>query len=295
MLDAFGGTLILDEGDFRFSDEKSDMVKILNNGNAKGIPVLRTEVSKTGEFNPRAFQVYGPKIVATRGWYQDRALESRFLTEEMGGRPLRSDIPITMDDRHHEEALQLRNKLLLYRFHTFAKARTSRRVVELGIEPRLSQIFTSLLSVVEDEEVRTMLRTLAHEYNRDMIAERSLDVEANVLQVIHRLMTKSVKVRISIKEITEAFIERFGRDYDRTITPKWIGGILRRKLQIKTSKSHGVYVISPSESVLLQRLYAKYGILTDTDSELEAGRLGDFGDVVPHVSGDAIIPERKLL
>jgi ATP-dependent DNA ligase len=41
MLDSFHGTLIVDEGDFRFSDEKAEVVKILNNGNVKGFPVLR--------------------------------------------------------------------------------------------------------------------------------------------------------------------------------------------------------------------------------------------------------------
>ena len=38
------GTLIVDEGDFRFSDEKAELVKILNNGNGRGFPVLRQRV-----------------------------------------------------------------------------------------------------------------------------------------------------------------------------------------------------------------------------------------------------------
>src|SRR6267142_1432507 len=63
ILDAFRGTLIIDEGDFRLSDERAEIVKILNNGNAKGFPVLRSEASKNKEFNPRAYTVFGPKIV----------------------------------------------------------------------------------------------------------------------------------------------------------------------------------------------------------------------------------------
>jgi hypothetical protein len=82
-LDAFRGTLILDEGDFDRSDEKADIVKILNNGNAQGFPVLRMEGSREGYVNPRAFNVFGPKIVATRGDYVDQALESRFVSEDM--------------------------------------------------------------------------------------------------------------------------------------------------------------------------------------------------------------------
>src|SRR6202008_449346 len=82
-LDTFKGTLIFDEADFRFTDEKAELVKILNNGNAKGFPVLRTQVTPQKEFDPRAFVIFGPKIVGMRRSYDDRALESRFLTVEM--------------------------------------------------------------------------------------------------------------------------------------------------------------------------------------------------------------------
>src|SRR6516165_9780150 len=107
-LDAFRGTLIFDEADFRFSDERSEMVKILNNGNVRGMPVLRTMINHKKEFNPRAFQVFGPKIVATRGHYDDTGLESRFITEDMGARPLRSDVPINLPDTFKAEARVLR-------------------------------------------------------------------------------------------------------------------------------------------------------------------------------------------
>src|SRR5262249_57482113 len=63
ILDAFRGTLIVDEGDFRFSDEKAEIVKILNNGNARGFPVLRSESTGKREYNPTAYAVFGPKLV----------------------------------------------------------------------------------------------------------------------------------------------------------------------------------------------------------------------------------------
>jgi hypothetical protein len=58
-LDAFRGILVIDEADFRFSDEKAEVVKILNNGNVRGVPVLRTMISASKEYNPRAFHVFG--------------------------------------------------------------------------------------------------------------------------------------------------------------------------------------------------------------------------------------------
>src|ERR1700738_2880687 len=116
-LDAFRGTLIFDEADFRLSEDKAEIVKILNNGNVQGLPVLRTMMNRQREFNPQAFHVFGPKIVGTRGTYDDKGLESRFITEEMGSRQLRSDIPIYLPHTFKDEARDLRNKLLLYRFH----------------------------------------------------------------------------------------------------------------------------------------------------------------------------------
>jgi hypothetical protein len=36
---------VIDEGDFRLPDECAEIVKILNNGNAKDFPVLRSEAT----------------------------------------------------------------------------------------------------------------------------------------------------------------------------------------------------------------------------------------------------------
>src|SRR5437588_7675792 len=129
-LDAFRGTLIFDEADFRFSDEKAEIVKILNNGNVRGLPVLRTMMNNQREFNPQAFQVFGPKIVATRGSYEDKGLESRFITAEMGSRELREDIPINLPEAFKDEARELRNKLLLYRFHRRPEVKIDESLVD---------------------------------------------------------------------------------------------------------------------------------------------------------------------
>jgi hypothetical protein len=162
-LDAFRGTLIFDEADFRFSDERAEIVKILNNGNVRGLPVLRTMMNRQREFNPQAFQVFGPKIVATRGSYEDRGLESRFITEEMGSRRLRADIPINLPDTFREEARELRNKLLLYRFHHRFDVKVDASLADSKLEPRLNQILLPLLSVIRDPALRADLRSVALE------------------------------------------------------------------------------------------------------------------------------------
>lgn len=296
LLDAFRGTLILDEADFRFSDEKAEIVKILNNGNVKGVPVLRTEVSANREFNPRAFSVFSPKIVATRGYYDDRALESRFITEETGGHRLRSDIPIALPQAYHEEAQALRNKLLLYRFRNFGRTRDVEALVDTALEPRLNQIFAPLMSVVADWRIREDLHQAAMEHNRDILADRGMDVEAQVLECIRRLIARKSEGGISIKGITKLFIERFGSDYDDRVTNRWIGTIVRRGLNLRTRKSHGLFVVPREELPKLERLYERYGLADNTaspkqsDLVFEPVDMGDKGeqgkDTLPSISID---------
>ena len=290
ILDAFRGTLIIDEGDFRFSDEKTEIVKILNNGNVKGFPVLRSEVSGTKEFNPRAYHVFGPKLVATRGFFDDRALESRFITEEMGTRRLREDIPINLPDHFKEEALHLRNKLLLFRFRNWGKHSTDEALVDRSIEPRLNQIFVPLLSIIEDNKAREELREIARQYNREIITERGMDTEAQVLEVI-RDLAASETARIAIKEVSAWFTDRYGGEYERKITNKWIGSVIRKKLHLKTQKSEGIFVIPLlEEQPKLDRLYQKYGLApkeeassSDAGAPAPSDLLFPSADEVPEV------------
>ena len=271
ILDSFRGTLIVDEGDFRFSDEKAELVKILNNGNGRGFPVLRSESVNSREFSPCAYQVFGPKLIATRGYFQDRALESRCLTEEMGERRLREAVPINLPATYKEESLALRNQLLMFRFRHYATCGVDPALVDRTVEPRLAQIFVPLLSVIEDEEARENLRALLREYHRELIADRGLDVEARVLEVIQELEQIDSN-EISIKEISSLLEERHGDGLGRKITPHWVGYVVRKKLRLRTEKRHGSYVITPSEKAKLIRLFEKYGVST------LAGDLGDSGD-----------------
>jgi hypothetical protein len=282
LLDTFRGTLVLDEGDLRASDDKADLVKILNNGNARGSPVLRSEGTRTGEFNPRAFQVYGPKIVAMRGVYEDRALESRFITEETGDRGLRGGIPINLPTSYKEEALRLRNKLLLYRFRNHGKSLATDALADPTLEPRLNQIFVPLISIVSDPAIQSELWEVAREQNREIVADRGLDVEAQLLEVIRDLERQ--QSRLAIGEVTAAFIQRFGKEYGRPITSKWIGFMVRRRLNLKTHKSHGVYTISLTEQEKLRRLYDKYGLSDRPWPGANPGDIHDKGEVKSEAS-----------
>lgn len=285
ILDAIRGTLIIDEGDFRFSDEKAEIVKILNNGNARGFPVLRSESRNGREFSPRAYTVFGPKLVSTRGFFQDRALESRCLTEETGGRKLREDIPINLTASYKQEALELRNKLLMFRFRSFGKCQIDPALVDRLIEPRLTQIFVPLLSVIEDKGARRALSQLARDYHRELVSDRGMDVEAQMLEIIQELQQEPFSPGLAVKEIAERFIARHSEDFERKITPHWVGYVIRRKLGLKTEKRHGSFFVAGSEGPKLAGLLEKYGIASEHQ---DSGDLGDSGDSVAGSQAEAV-------
>lgn len=265
-LDTFRGTLIFDEADFRFSDEKNELVKIFNNGNVRGFPVLRTAITQKGEFDPRAFNVFGPKVVAMRKAFDDPALESRFITEEMGQRSLRRDIPINLPDIQKAEALTLRNKLLMYRFQTLHTIKVDDSLIDRNLSPRLNQILIPLLSIIEDEALRTEIREAMRGFDHKLYAERAGSIEAGVLSVLQGMFAKDADSPAAISEVTTAFNVQFGPDFDRHVTVREIGGILRKRLRLFTYKSHGVYVVPTTEKPKVQELCIRYGVLDREDA-----------------------------
>lgn len=264
-IDAFRGTLVIDESDFRESDERSEIVKIFNNGNARGFPVLRSEqVGNRKEFDVKAYTVFGPKLIATRRDFQDRALESRCLTEEMGTTPLPSGIPLNLPASFEEEALRLRNRLLLFRLRTLGKERRLDGFPDSGVEPRLRQIFAPLLSVIDDMAVRAEVLDLARHYQRELVADRGLSLEAAVLEAIYRL--KGEDRPLTVKDITAAFLEEHGEEFGGKASPRWVGTVIRKRLGLRPQKSNGTYVIPPGELPKLERLFERYGIALQEQS-----------------------------
>lgn len=258
ILDSVSGTLVIDEGDFRFSDEKADIIKILNNGNAEGFPVLRSEATPTGEYNPRAFRVFGPKLVATRGPFDDRALESRCITEVMGTRRLRRDVPLNLPPSFHAEALSLRNQLLLYRFRHAGEARPLETVLDRALEPRVAQVFGPLVATLDDEQSAERLARLARGYSRDLVGERRASVEADVLSVVEELrQQESGPIRLQV--IAKTVATRHRSLYGDSATPRWIGSILRR-LGLRPRKTEGTYALTPEDFPRLAGLVERYGI-----------------------------------
>ena len=246
ILDAFGGTLILDEADFRFSDATAELTKILNNGNAKGMPVLRTMTNRHRELNPQAFKVYGPKLIAMRESFSDKALESRFLTENTG-RPMPAGVPIHTPDSLALEATELRNKLLAWRFATrFTVGPDAGRLIH-GVEPRINQTALALLSLIEDPEVRQRIEAELIGVDAERRDERSSSYEAAMVAALEIAFSEGEGPNATIANVATRFNTLASESLGAAMTNRWVGAFVRNRLRLRTMKTRGVYVVPAEE------------------------------------------------
>lgn len=257
IMDAACGTLVLDESDFRLSDEKAEVVKILNNGNARGFPVLRSEQTPGGEYNPRAFRVFGPKIIASRRSFEDVALESRCITEDMRSRSVRGDIPLSLPSSFDEEALRIRNKLLGFRFAEAGRPRASVLDGQGSLEPRVRQLCEPVAQLTSDARVHDAIVLLGEAQSRAIADERSWSTPEQVRSVILSMIEADVHP-ISLGEIARAFKREYGSGSRMRVTPRWIGSILRRDLGLRPVKRGGTYVLGQEDYARLATPRSRY-------------------------------------
>ncbi len=268
------GTLIIDEADFKFSDMTSEIVKILNTGYQKGMPVLRSEGK--GTFEVKAYDVFCPKIVATRETFSDKALESRFLVEEMGAGKLRSDIPRTLDDTFYNDAEYIRNKLLMWRLKNYFEPMVLREELIEGIHPRLNQIVIPLLSIIKDDKIRTHLKEFIVRYNTELVADRGLSWESDIVFAILKLEHETKASEVTVKQITEE-VNRESDITDDTLQARKVGWYLRSRLQLKPYKTRKGFVLSFKENrKRLDMWKERFGI---TDADISGERVNDVNVV----------------
>ena len=69
----------------------------------------------------------------------------------------------------------------MIRFRNLGKKRAGPSPIDRTIEPRLNQVFVPLLSVTEYEKARTGLKNIAREYHKQIVSDRRMEMEAQVL------------------------------------------------------------------------------------------------------------------
>ena len=69
--------------------------------------------------------------------------------------------------------------------------------------------------------------------------------EGQTLSVLGKVILTR-EATVPFPEIAAAFVTQHGSEYDRPITNRWIGGVLRRS-QASLYKSNGIFVLSPHQ------------------------------------------------
>jgi len=159
------GTALIDEADFGDSSFYAFLVKILNIGyDHKTGFYHRSEDNDPNK--TLSYNVYNPKLLATRQKYKDLALESRCLTTV--GRQNVHAIPLFRMTRFLEEAQHLRNKLTLWRFRNYYRIKELAEQLEdkgiaskvyngaEGISSRVKQVILPLWLIAGDSMKKTL-------------------------------------------------------------------------------------------------------------------------------------------
>ena len=188
ILDLFtNSTLVLDEADFSNSDEASMIAKILNGGNEKGQPILRSEKNAMGNFDAAAFDVFGPKVIGMRKDFQDQATASRCLTKEMLPIQPHPRIPLDLPpvEIYEKECLGLRNALFTYMMNNIQKdQQVDLGAIDRAMDARTAQVTVSLLTVMKSEKGRDLVREYLKNVTEERKGERYATFTARVLEGI---------------------------------------------------------------------------------------------------------------
>lgn len=256
LIDKFHGTLVIDEADFKNSEDYEDIIKVLNCGYTKGMPVIRTEKIRD-TLEPQAYNCFSPKIIATRHRWKDKALESRCITVPARGRK-RLEVPININHKiFDQEALTLRNQLLLWGVRHRGKLQIDEKTIDNSIEDRLNQIAMPLLSVIKDNTVRKKIGEFMRDYNQEIIEERGMTLEADILHAIIKLQSGNSPIRI--KYIAEEVNKNLGSEKEDKISPRKVGSIIGNTFGFRKKRTRDGGVISPTPAEI-NNLKVKYGV-----------------------------------
>lgn len=257
LMGAYRGTLIIDEGDFSNSDEYNVLTKILNQGAMVNFPVLRSVKLPDGNWGTEAFNVFCPKVIASRKRWDDPALESRCITYETTSTEPNWDIPRVEPHSWEREARRIRNKLLRYRLEKWQpEIDVTNEDLDRGIESRLNQVTAALKKVIGDDDLKAQLTRFIREYQRQTTADRGMTLVAKVLEALLELSEERVGVGTQGEPLYDLTIKtlakRTNKILDEENTPegedderqrpalgiKAVGNIVRKNLQLKTERDY---------------------------------------------------------
>lgn len=233
-LNIWRGTALIDEADFGKSDLYAFITKILNMGYDR----------KTGYYqrcddqDPNkviTYCVFGPKLLASREPYKDMALESRCI--KTIARENNKQMPLFRMDTFSAEALALRNKLILWRFHKYHDVKkrifaleTCEFAASLNINSVSSRIKEILapLSLVSDD-FKSQIPDLASELDEELKNDRDFQLEMEFNEALIKTVDEAKNLsdgsygsygHIGSPQLVSPSLQDFTEDKQKALIPK---------------------------------------------------------------------------
>lgn len=235
LIKKFRGTLVMDEADFRDSSEKSEVITLLNCGFERGRPVIRC--LKDDPDNLQVLPVFGPKVFASRMRFNDIALEARCLTQTMEETD-RDDIPPVLGETHKQREMELRNQLLLWRFHTQPLIDPrAMEDIDLGrIEPRLKQTSLPFAVTFKDmPETLDRFKDFLSDYNQELVKERAESYQGRIVYSFFQMAQQHGRDFVTSTLVAE----QANNEYQLDLKASKIGSILK-SLHMRADKKRAV-------------------------------------------------------
>jgi len=282
-LDLLNPTLVFDEAELG-EKESTEMRMVLRQGYSAGTPVSRMEKSADGKMYIQTFDVFGPKIIASLARFQDVALESRCLTGWMPPH-MDSGRPIELTKEFKEEALRLKNKLLMFRFKNHHLVILNEGALKGISLPRLKQTGLSVVSVAKVLGVQPVedVRKFLVEYEKELGIEQADTVENDILLCVLDLLTQqgikyAGKIRTGV-DLAEKFNSLHYEDYSNRETKEYNSssvGVMKypgskvsakkigwyvRKMGFRVDRdARGFYISVVNEYAKIRLLAKRYGL-----------------------------------
>lgn len=223
LTDLFKGTVIIDEADFKGSTAQDDIAKLLNCGFQRGTPVFRCDTENSKKIH--SYDLYGPKVLATRFTFDDQALESRCITIPMEENN-RDDVPKVIPSTAYADQIALKNKLLMYRLKNFSQ--TTFQQIDLPVKnSRLNQAFQPIANLVKDNPAALeRFKRFSGGYEGKSIKIWAESPQGLVANALIQLVDSGAQ-EITPTNINEKIIEVYGDDFKKSMTAIKVGRILR--------------------------------------------------------------------
>jgi hypothetical protein len=226
-IEAWKGTLCINESDMKESDATVEIIKYLNERYEQGGCVWR---SSPETYEPQCFDSFGPTVLTSRQPFDDDALESRQIDLETRGRK-RKDVPLNLAPVFFIEAQAFRDKLLTFRFRNYHAFENDYALEFEGVSSRLNQILQPLASLARtiSDELFEEIKSMAKGLQQMQIRAAALSTDGMIVNAYLALEGQTWKKKNEAGEvIDEKPIRMTADNISKQITQ--LGGDVSRKM-----------------------------------------------------------------